>query len=517
MCISTAGCAEAVACKVRWCLWLYGTPNMDITFAEFTCNLPSGTSRASGSFQFSSVSERFSQDDREIDEVADGGFDDAVQFQYQDPDENLEEDNLLMAKTFHYMRRQHQELDRSKSFGNSVSKAFTDAVSKLEMGHDSRNKQFHKLFPCVPDTEPVINSYSCALVKDILLQGRLFVSENWLCFHSNIFMYEKQIALRFETISRITKERTAFVVPNAIGIHTDTEKHIFGSLLSRHSTYQLLYRVWKNAKGETESMTPDSSQQGESDGDDIPDNCDESSQSDDGLDGNANEIQNGSMLSSVGAHQRRESPRRSDLRSDLSSSHHSSPRQLRLTSDLPHSVADLAGRSQCSRFSHRHLAHMLCSVSIFKSIMRMGGALKRLPQYQPFLLLIGILLLCLTFSAAVLTIRIWRLQPHTTALPQTSPHESVHLESMGNMGDLFIAEQHKHQQKVSHIQDTLTANLQALLQVQSSLSSLHKRPLGDPGGGGGGGGGGGTDSQGRVSEANPSPSPTPQKGLKEDL
>ncbi|XP_054754500.1 protein Aster-B-like isoform X1 [Lytechinus pictus] len=113
---------------------------------------------------------------------------------------------------------------RSKSFGNSVSKAFNEAVSKLEMGHDSRNKQFHKLFPCVPDTESVINTYSCALVRDILLQGRMFVSENWICFHSNIFSYEKQIAIKVETITKITKEKTAFVVPNAIGLHTPSEK-----------------------------------------------------------------------------------------------------------------------------------------------------------------------------------------------------------------------------------------------------------------------------------------------------
>ncbi len=33
---------------------------------------------------------------------------------------------------------------------------------------------------CVP-------GYTCALQKDILYQGRLFVSENWICFHSKVF------------------------------------------------------------------------------------------------------------------------------------------------------------------------------------------------------------------------------------------------------------------------------------------------------------------------------------------
>eukprot|EP00057_Strongylocentrotus_purpuratus_P019479 XP_011673953.1 PREDICTED: uncharacterized protein LOC100891509 isoform X3 [Strongylocentrotus purpuratus] len=308
----------------------------------------------SGSFQFSpSAEDNILQDDGP-DEGGPEGDIDAVQFQYQDPDENLEEDNLLMARTLHYMNRQQQELDRSKSFGNSVSKAFNEAVSKLEMGHDSRNKQFHKLFPCVPDSEQVINTYSCALVKDILLQGRMFVSENWLCFHSNIFSYEKQIAIKVETITKITKERTAFVVPNAIGLQTPSEKHIFGSLLSRHSTHQLLYRVWKNAKGETESMSPSSSQQGDSDEDDIPGDSDDEDELD-----LEHEGPNGRVLPPVSVHdyQRLEPSRFSDSYGGGSHPHQGSPRQPRLPSDQSHSMGDSPDQGHRS---HTGYHHQLC-------------------------------------------------------------------------------------------------------------------------------------------------------------
>lgn len=29
--------------------------------------------------------------------------------------------------------------------------------------------------------------YSCALLRDILLQGRLYISRHWLCFYANLF------------------------------------------------------------------------------------------------------------------------------------------------------------------------------------------------------------------------------------------------------------------------------------------------------------------------------------------
>ncbi len=34
-------------------------------------------------------------------------------------------------------------------------------------------------------TRPLV--YSCALLRDILLQGRLYISRNWLCFYANLF------------------------------------------------------------------------------------------------------------------------------------------------------------------------------------------------------------------------------------------------------------------------------------------------------------------------------------------
>lgn len=76
------------------------------------------------------------------------------------------------------------------------------------------NSQYHKLFKDIPTEESVLKGgwqgegwawrqqdpaqglpwlslclavCSCALQRDILIQGRLYISPNWLCFYANLF------------------------------------------------------------------------------------------------------------------------------------------------------------------------------------------------------------------------------------------------------------------------------------------------------------------------------------------
>ncbi len=46
---------------------------------------------------------------------------------------------------------------------------------------------------------------------------------------------------------KVSKEKTAKIIPNAVGLATAEEKHVFGSLLSRDSTFKFLTHVWKRA------------------------------------------------------------------------------------------------------------------------------------------------------------------------------------------------------------------------------------------------------------------------------
>ncbi|KAJ7384563.1 Protein Aster-B [Desmophyllum pertusum] len=109
-------------------------------------------------------------------------------------------------------------------------------------------EEFHRLFKSVPMDQFPINDFSCALSREILLQGRIYVAQGWFCFYSNIFGWETQVTIDCTKIQSITREKTAYVVPNAILICTDEEKHFFSSFLSRETTYKLLHQVWDEIK-----------------------------------------------------------------------------------------------------------------------------------------------------------------------------------------------------------------------------------------------------------------------------
>jgi GRAM domain len=66
-------------------------------------------------------------------------------------------------------------------------------------------------------------------------------------FNAEIPLAVLQLLIPTASVLKVTKEKTARIIPNAVGIATLAEKHVFSSLLSRDSTYKLMVQVWKNA------------------------------------------------------------------------------------------------------------------------------------------------------------------------------------------------------------------------------------------------------------------------------
>ncbi|XP_057204330.1 GRAM domain-containing protein 2A isoform X2 [Triplophysa rosa] len=142
----------------------------------------------------------------------------------------------------------HDQSDPSKDDDTHISLQLEDDLSYEDVKKCYRgstvskyNAQYHKLFQSVPKEEILMKVYSCALLRDILLQGRLYISRNWLCFYANLFGKDIKVAIPVASVRLVKKHKTAGLVPNGLAITTDSsQKYVFVSLLSRDSVYDVL-------------------------------------------------------------------------------------------------------------------------------------------------------------------------------------------------------------------------------------------------------------------------------------
>lgn len=133
-------------------------------------------------------------------------------------------------------------------------------VTGFAVASNRRNQEFHEMFPSIPDGDYLIEDYGCALQREILIQGRIYISENHVCFHANLFGWVTDLTIPMYDVLGLEKRMTAFVIPNAIQITTRNAKYTFTSFLSRDTTYDVLYNVWRLARPENESMIGSTSQ-----------------------------------------------------------------------------------------------------------------------------------------------------------------------------------------------------------------------------------------------------------------
>ncbi|KAK9456873.1 hypothetical protein V1511DRAFT_520753 [Dipodascopsis uninucleata] len=119
-------------------------------------------------------------------------------------------------------------------------------VTGYAVASKKRNREFHALFRSVPEDDYLIEDYGCALSREILLQGRMYISEQHICFNANIFGWVTNLVISFDEVVAIEKKTTVGLFPNAIVIQTLHARNVFASFISRDSTYELICSIWRN-------------------------------------------------------------------------------------------------------------------------------------------------------------------------------------------------------------------------------------------------------------------------------
>ena len=148
----------------------------------------------------------------------------------------------------------HSQASRSRHTG------FAAASSK-------RNRDFHQLFKSVPEDDYLIDDYSAALQKEILLHGRMYISEGHICFSSNILGWVTNLIISFDEVVSVEKKSTAVIFPNAIIIQTLHARNVFASFLSRDTTYDLIVGIWKSGHPNLKSSLNGITVEGNANGD----------------------------------------------------------------------------------------------------------------------------------------------------------------------------------------------------------------------------------------------------------
>lgn len=133
------------------------------------------------------------------------------------------------------------------------------------------NEEFHKLFSNIPKDERLVRFFTCALVSDILVQGRLFVTSKRVAFHSNIFGWVTQRLIRLSDIEEFEPKFTAGIFPNAIAIKQhDGTRITFASFVNRDDTLALLQKLLRSVSDLPTSVVPTSSEIDQMSIDDSP-------------------------------------------------------------------------------------------------------------------------------------------------------------------------------------------------------------------------------------------------------
>ncbi|ODV72949.1 GRAM and VASt domain-containing protein, partial [Cyberlindnera jadinii NRRL Y-1542] len=112
-----------------------------------------------------------------------------------------------------------------------------------------RNEEFHKLFKSVSQSDRLLDDFSCALSRDILLQGRVYVSEHNICFNSNLLGWVTNLVIPLPDITGFEKTSTVGLFPNGIAISSKEGKNSFASFISRDGVFEFLETVWKASGG----------------------------------------------------------------------------------------------------------------------------------------------------------------------------------------------------------------------------------------------------------------------------
>jgi len=137
--------------------------------------------------------------------------------------------------------------NRKKSLKMSKTVSQSEFKTAKQSEKESEWRELFKL----PENEPFLQWYNCALKKGILQQGHLYIFQSYLCFNATIT--NTQIIISMSEIAKIEK-KSSIIFPNTIDITLLAsspkahKKYTLTSFLSREEAFQTMSDLLSKCK-----------------------------------------------------------------------------------------------------------------------------------------------------------------------------------------------------------------------------------------------------------------------------
>lgn len=76
------------------------------------------------------------------------------------------------------------------------------AKTNYHFATEERNADLHKIFKSIPLDDRLLDDFSCALSREFLFQGRVYITESNICFNSNLLGWVTHLVISMKDIRK---------------------------------------------------------------------------------------------------------------------------------------------------------------------------------------------------------------------------------------------------------------------------------------------------------------------------
>ena len=142
------------------------------------------------------------------------------------------------------------EVVGSEKSNNSLNKTYTYADPNLE----KRDVDLHRLIPTLSSSEHALYTFSASLQKESQIQGRCFLTQNTICFHSNVLGFVTILVIHMKDVIDISRKEESS--NSVIEIATTSQKLHFKTYTSAEKSFQITKMLWENTKQKMPTEIP---------------------------------------------------------------------------------------------------------------------------------------------------------------------------------------------------------------------------------------------------------------------